>query len=137
MTNETNTVLGAIENVKKNVQDNVKTVKDTVANLGQFKGQVKAMVKEAQGEFAKLVNKDLATAKKKFAAEKILLEKEVKKQTLIAKKFIDAQKKEIASLQAKLEKIVAMKKKAPAKKATKKVAKKATAKKATKKVASK
>lgn len=137
MTNETNTVLGAIENVKKNVQDNVKTVKDTVANIGQFKGQVKAMVKEAQGEFAKLVNKDLAIAKKKFAAEKVLLEKEVKKQTLIAKKFIDAQKKEIATLQAKLEKIVAMKKKAPAKKATKKVAKKATAKKATKKVAAK
>ncbi|MBY0515786.1 MAG: hypothetical protein K2P81_02680 [Bacteriovoracaceae bacterium] len=139
-TSGTNAVLGAIENVKKNVQANVKNVKSTVetlvhdVNVSQLKSQVKNLVKEAQKDFAKLVDRDIASAKKKFAAEKSGLEKEIKKQTLMAKKFIAVQKKEITALQTKLEKLVASKKKSPAKKkATKKVA----VKKVTKKVAKK
>lgn len=145
-TNSTNVVLDALENVKNNVKENVKTVKNTVetftseANIKQIKASVRKLVQDAQKDFSKLVDKDVAAAKKKFNAEKVLLDKEVKKQTLAAKKFIATQKKEVAALQARLEKLVGntKKKAAPAKKAT---AKKATAKKvvkkATKKVAKK
>lgn len=140
-TNSTNVVLDALENVKNNVKENVKTVKNTMetftseANIKQIKASVKKLVQDAQKDFSKLVDKDVAAAKKKFNAEKVLLDKEVKKQTLAAKKFIAAQKKEVAALQARLEKLVGntKKKAAPAKKATaKKVVKKAT-KKVTKK----
>ena len=142
-TNSTNVVLDALENVKKNVKENVKTVKNTVgtftseANIKQIKASVRKLVQDAQKDFSKLVDKDVAAAKKKFNAEKVLLDKEVKKQTLAAKKFIATQKKEVAALQARLEKLVGTTKKnvkaAPVKKATaKKVVKKAT-KKVTKK----
>ncbi len=141
-TNSTNVVLDALENVKNNVKENVKTVKNTVenltsdANIKQIKASVRKLVQDAQKDFSKLVDKDVAAAKKKFNAEKVLLDKEVKKQTLAAKKFIATQKKEVAALQARLEKLVGntkKKAKAPAKKATaKKVVKKAT-KKVTKK----
>jgi len=138
-TNSTNVVLDALENVKNNVKENVKTVKDTVgtltseANIKQIKASVKKLVQDAQKDFSKLVDKDVAAAKKKFNAEKVLLDKEVKKQTLAAKKFIATQKKEVAALQSRLEKLVGATKKkakaAPAKKATaKKVVKKATKK---------
>jgi hypothetical protein len=142
-TNSTNVVLDALENVKNNVKENVKTVKNTVgtftseANIKQIKASVRKLVQDAQKDFSKLVDKDVAAAKKKFNAEKVLLDKEVKKQTLAAKKFIATQKKEVAALQARLEKLVGTTKKnvkaAPVKKATaKKVVKKAT-KKVTKK----
>ena len=142
-TNSTNVVLDALENVKNNVKENVKTVKNTVenltsdANIKQIKASVRKLVQDAQKDFSKLVDKDVAAAKKKFNAEKVLLDKEVKKQTLAAKKFIATQKKEVAALQSRLEKLVGATKKkakaAPAKKATaKKVVKKAT-KKVTKK----
>ena len=142
--NNGNVVLEAIENVKKNVQQNVKNVKSTFetlvndVNVNQIKSQLKKIVKDAQADLSKMVDRDISAAKKKIAAEKSSLEKEIKKQSVLAKKFIESQKKEVAALQAKLEKLV---KKAPAKKATKKVAKKVTkkapAKKATKKVTKK
>lgn len=128
------------------VMDALKNVKTTVENftsdknIAQVKNTVKNMVKDAQKEFSALVSKDLANVKKKFAAEKASLDKEIKKQSTIAKKFIATQKKEVAALQARLEKLVAMKKKMPAKKKTtakKATAKKATAKRATKKTARK
>lgn len=125
------TVLDAIKNVKSTVEQftsdkNLSQVKDTV------KATVKVMVKDAQRDFAALVNKDLAVVKKKFAQERTQLEKELKKQTAVAKKFIDAQKKEIATLQARLEKLV-KKTASGAKKGAKKPVTHKAIKKATKK----
>lgn len=125
------TVLDAIKNVKSTVEQftsdkNLSQVKDTV------KATVKVMVKDAQRDFAALVNKDLAVVKKKFAQERTQLEKELKKQTAVAKKFIDAQKKEIATLQARLEKLV-KKTASGAKKGAKKPVTRKAIKKATKK----
>lgn len=125
------TVLDAIKNVKSTVEQftsdkNLSQVKDTV------KATVKVMVKDAQRDFAALVSKDLAVVKKKFAQERTQLEKELKKQTAVAKKFIDAQKKEIATLQARLEKLV-KKTASGAKKGAKKPVTRKAIKKATKK----
>lgn len=130
-TNNASTVLDALKNVKSTVEQftsdkNLAQVKDTV------KETVKVMVKDAQRDFAALVNKDLAVVKKKFAQERTQLEKELKKQTTAAKKFIDSQKKEIATLQTRLEKLV-KKNASGAKKAAKKTVTRKTIKKATKK----
>ena len=97
-----NTVLDALKNVKTTVEQftsdkNLAQVKDTV------KATVKVMVKDAQRDFAALVNKDLAVVKKKFAQERAQLDKELKKQTAAAKKFIATQKKEISALQSRLD----------------------------------
>jgi translation initiation factor IF-2 len=127
-------VMGKINEIKKNVETFIADV-----NVNELKESLNTMVKDAQKDFNKLVDKDLGNLKSKFQKEKSVLEKK-------AKKFYDNHKKEISALQNKFEKLVkkaekkpAAKAAAPAAKATKKkVNKKVVAvKKATKKVSKK
>lgn len=145
MESENDGVMGKIKGIKSNIENLISDV-----NVSDLKKSINSMVKDAQKDFSKLVEKDLAEVKKKFQKEKSLIEKKVNS-TLNAelgkaKKFMQEQTKEIQSLQDKLEKLVkanagkVSKKKAAVKKATKKVAKvvkKAAPKKATKKAAKK
>lgn len=118
-------VLGKINELKSNVQTFINDV-----NVGEIKATLNAKVKEAQKDWNKLVDKDLADMKKKLQKEKAEVEKK-------AKQFLDGHKKELNALQAKIDKLVKSAKKvkaAPAKKATtKKVAKKKATKKVSKK----
>lgn len=126
-------VMGKINEIKKNVETFIADV-----NVNELKESLNTMVKDAQKDFNKLVDKDLGNLKSKFQKEKSALEKK-------AKKFYDNHKKEISALQTKFDKLVKKEgnKSAPkaAAKATttkKKVNKKVvTAKKATKKVSKK
>lgn len=129
---KSHSVMDQIKKVKSNIENFAKEV-----DISQLQDSVKSVVKEAQKDFSKLVHKDLSDVKKKFEKEKAQIEKTLKsvmnKEMMHAKKFINDQKKEIAGLQSKLEKLVASKKKSAApKKAAKKVVKKAV-KKASKK----
>jgi ABC-type transporter Mla subunit MlaD len=140
MEDNQNSGAGASSDKGHSVMDSLKKVKSNIesfakeANISQLQDSVKSMVKEAQKDFSKLVNKDLVQMKKKFDKEKAQIEKTLSsvmtKEMASAKKFIAAQKKEINVLQNKLEKLVAAKKKSPAKK---KVAKKKASKKSAKK----
>ncbi len=127
-------VMGKINEIKKNVETFISDV-----NVNELKESLNTMVKDAQKDFNKLVDKDLGTLKAKFQKEKSVLEKK-------AQKFFDNHKKEISALQAKFDKLTknANKKAAPKaaatasaskKKITKKIAK--VAKKTTKKAAKK
>jgi vacuolar-type H+-ATPase subunit H len=124
-------VMGKINEIKKNVETFIADV-----NVNELKESLNTMVKDAQKDFNKLVDKDLGNLKSKFQKEKSVLEKK-------AKKFYDNHKKEISALQTKFDKLVkkagnkSAPKAAPAKATTtkKKVNKKVVAaKKATKKV---
>lgn len=118
-------VMGKINELKSNVQTFINDV-----NVQDIKASFNAKMKEAQKDWNKLVDRDLQDMKKKLQKEKAEVE-------MKAKKFLDSHKKELNTLQAKIDKLVKSAKavKAPAKKAT---AKKATAKKvATKKKVSK
>jgi hypothetical protein len=127
-------VMGKINEIKKNVETFIADV-----NVNELKESLNTMVKDAQKDFNKLVDKDLGNLKSKFQKEKSVLEKK-------AKKFYDNHKKEISALQNKFDKLVkkaekkpAAKAAAPAAKATKKKVNKkvAAVKKATKKVSKK
>ena len=119
-------VLGKINEIKSNVQTFINDV-----NMSDIKASINAMVKDAQKDFHKIVDKDIAEMKKKLQKEKTEVE-------MKAKKFLDGHKKELNALQAKIDKLVKSAKNvkpAPVKKAT---TKKAVAKKvATKKKVSK
>ncbi len=121
--NAGNPVMDALKNVRSTVETFA-----SEGNISQLKETVKSVVKDAQKEFSGMINRDLANVKKTFAQERAVLEKELKRQSASAKKFIAAQKKEIATLQGRLEKLVKAKKaalgvgKTSKKKATKKVA---------------
>jgi hypothetical protein len=126
-------VMGKINEIKKNVESFIADV-----NVNELKESLNTMVKDAQKDFNKLVDKDLGNLKSKFQKEKSVLEKK-------AKKFYDNHKKEISALQNKFEKMVKKAEKKPAAKAAPKVAttkkkvnkKVVAAKKATKKVSKK
>jgi hypothetical protein len=126
-------VMGKINEIKKNVESFIADV-----NVNELKESLNTMVKDAQKDFNKLVDKDLGNLKSKFQKEKAVLEKK-------AKKFYDNHKKEISALQNKFEKMVKKAEKKPASKAAPKVAttkkkvnkKVVAAKKATKKVSKK
>jgi hypothetical protein len=126
-------VMGKINEIKKNVESFIADV-----NVNELKESLNTMVKDAQKDFNKLVDKDLGNLKSKFQKEKSVLEKK-------AKKFYDNHKKEISALQNKFEKLVKKAEKKPAAKAAAKVAttkkkvnkKVVAAKKATKKVSKK
>ena len=126
-------VMGKINEIKKNVESFIADV-----NVNELKESLNTMVKDAQKDFNKLVDKDLGNLKSKFQKEKSVLEKK-------AKKFYDNHKKEISALQNKFEKMVKKAEKKPASKAAPKVAttkkkvnkKVVAAKKATKKVSKK
>ena len=126
-------VMGKINEFKSNIGTVISDL-----NVADVKKSINALVKDAQRDFNKILNRDIDLMKKKLKKEKLDIEKR-------AKKFLDGHKKDLASLQAKFDKLVktssklkaAPAKKATAKKATKKVAKKTATKKATKKVARK
>ena len=123
-------VMGKINEIKSNVQTFINDV-----NVTEIKATLNAKMKEAQKDWNKLVDRDLQDMKKKLQKEKAEVEAK-------AKKFLDSHKKELNSLQAKLDKLVKSAKslKAPAKKTTTKkaITKKVIAKKvATKKKVSK
>lgn len=125
-------VMGKINEIKSNIETFVDGI-----DVNALKSKMNVLVKDAQKDFNKLVDKDLADMKKKLQKEKSDIEAK-------AKKFLDGHKKELNTLQAKFDKLVKASSKvkaaAPAKvatakkKATKKVAKVA---KATKKAAKK
>lgn len=128
-------VMGKINEIKKNVETFISDV-----NVNDLKESLNTMVKDAQKDLSKLVDKDLGNLKSKYQKEKLVLEKK-------AKKFFENHKKEISALQAKFEKMVKNSGKkaapkaaaAPAKATKKKVSKKVAtvAKKVTKKTAKK
>ena len=113
-------VMGKINEIKKNVESFIADV-----NVNELKESLNTMVKDAQKDFNKLVDKDLGNLKSKFQKEKSVLEKK-------AKKFYDNHKKEISALQNKFDKLVKKAEKKPAAKAAAKVA--TTKKKVNKKV---
>lgn len=124
-------VMGKINEIKSNIETAIASV-----NVNELKDSLNTMVKDAQKDLSKLVDKDLGNLKTKFQKEKTALEKK-------AKKFFDNHKKEIVALQTKFEKMVKASAKKPApkaataskKKMTKKVAK--VAKKVSKKASAK
>jgi ElaB/YqjD/DUF883 family membrane-anchored ribosome-binding protein len=99
-------VMNKINEIKGNIETFLSDV-----NVNDLKDSLNTMVKDAQKDFSKLVDKDLGSLKTKFAKEKGILEKK-------AKKFFDNHQKEISALQAKFDKLV----KASAKKPSPKVA---------------
>jgi len=114
------------------IKNNIETFISEV-NVTELKESLNTMVKDAQKDLTKLVDKDLGQLKVKFNKEKLVLEKK-------AKKFFDNHKKEIDSLQSKFDKLVKtnakkIEKKVPVKAATQDIAKKVA--KVTKKVAKK
>lgn len=115
-------VMGKINEIKKNVETFIADV-----NVNELKESLNTMVKDAQKDLGKLVDKDLGNLKSKFQKEKSVLEKK-------AKKFFENHKKEISALQTKFDKLVKAAGKKPAPKAAAPAAK-ATKKKVSKKVA--
>jgi hypothetical protein len=87
-------VIGKINELKSNIENLISQVK-----VAEVKNSINAMVKDAQKDFNKLVDKDLEVVKNKLIKEKADIEKK-------AKKFFDNHKKELNSLQAKVEKLI-------------------------------
>lgn len=120
-----NKVIGKINEIKSNIETFIADV-----NVNDLKASFNLMVKDAQKDFNKLVNKDLQDVKKKLQKERQDIEKK-------AKKFLDGHRKELDTLQAKLEKLIKSGSKVKGKKApaTAKAAVPATKKQVRKKVA--
>ncbi len=110
-------VMGKINELKSNVQTFINDV-----NVADIKASFNAKMKEAQKDWNKLVDRDLQDMKKKLQKEKT--EVEVK-----AKKFLQDHKKELNSLQAKIDKLVKSAKSVKVSPAKKTTAKKAATKK--------
>lgn len=103
-------VLNKINEIKSNIETFIADV-----NVNDLKDSLNTMVKDAQKDISKLVDKDLGNLKTKFSKEKGVLEKK-------AKKFFDNHKKEISALQTKFDKLVKAAAKKPAAKAAAKSA---------------
>ncbi len=89
-----NRVIGKINEIKSNIETFISDV-----NVNDIKSSFNLMVKDAQKDFHKLMEKDLENLKKKLQAEKSEFETK-------AKKFLDGHKKELAVLQSKIDKLV-------------------------------
>jgi hypothetical protein len=95
MSEETkNKVMGKINEIKSNIETFISDV-----NLSDLKNNFNLMIKDAQKDFKGLVDKDLESVKKK-------LQKEKKDFQVKAKNFLNDQKKELATLQAKFDKLI-------------------------------
>ena len=92
--NKKEKVIGKFNEIKNNIETFIADV-----NVNDLKESLNTMVKDAQKDFSKLVDKDLGNLKTKFQKEKSLLEKK-------AKKFFDNHQKEISALQAKFDKML-------------------------------
>lgn len=97
-------VMGKINEIKSNIETFISDV-----NVNELKSSFNLMMKDAQKDFSKLVDKDLEVVKKKLQKEKA--DFEVK-----AKKFLESHKKELETLQAKFDKFVKATSKLKAKK---------------------
>jgi hypothetical protein len=89
-----NRVIGKINEIKSNIETFISDV-----NVNDLKSSFNLMVKDAQKDFHKLMEKDLENLKKKLQTEKSEFESK-------AKKFLDGHKKELAVLQSKIDKLV-------------------------------
>jgi len=97
-------VMGQINKIRSNIESFISDV-----NVNELKASLNLMVKDAQKDLTKLVDKDLGTLKTRFAKERTILEKK-------AKKFYEKHQKEIDALQTKFDKLIkANSKKSPAK----------------------
>lgn len=87
-------VMGKINEIKSNIETFISDV-----NVSDLKASLNVMMKDAQKDFGKLVDKDLESVKKKLQKEKADFETK-------AKKFLDSHKKELALLQTNFDKLV-------------------------------
>lgn len=95
MSEDTKTkVMGKINEIKSNIESFISEV-----NVNELKSSFNLMVKDAQKDLNKLIDKDLENVKKKLNKEKADFE-------MKAKKFLDGHKKELETLQAKFDKLV-------------------------------
>jgi len=89
-----NRVMGKINEIKSNIETFISDV-----NVNDLKSSFNLMVKDAQKDFNKLMNRDLEVLKKKLQKEKSDFESK-------AKKFLEGHKKELATLQSKVDKLI-------------------------------
>ncbi|MFP5386345.1 MAG: hypothetical protein ACLGHN_09725 [Bacteriovoracia bacterium] len=93
------------EDKKKKVIDKINEIRANIesfiadVNINELKSSFNTMIKDAQKDINNLVDRDLENVKKKLQKEKVDLESK-------AKKFLEKQKKELATLQAKFDKLV-------------------------------
>ena len=86
--------MGKINEIKSNLETFISDV-----NINELKNSFNQMIKDAQKDFKGRVDKDLEAMKKKLHKEKEDFEQK-------AKGFLDNHKKELVTLQAKLDKLV-------------------------------
>ncbi len=89
-----NKVMGKINEIKSNIETFISDV-----NVSDLKSSFNLLVKDAQADLNKIIDRDLDNVKKKLQKEKEEFENK-------AKKFLESQKKELSSLQAKFDRIV-------------------------------
>ena len=87
-------VMGKFNEIKSNIETFIADV-----NFTDLKSNINLLMKDAQRDFNKLINRDLDTVKRKLQKEKEEFEAK-------AKKFLEAQKKEITQLQVKLDRLL-------------------------------
>ena len=95
MTEETKKkMMGKINEIKSNIETFIADV-----NVNDLKTSFNHLVKDAQSDLNKLIDRDLDNMKKKLQKEKEEFETK-------AKKFLEAQKKELSILQGKFDRLV-------------------------------
>ena len=95
MSSETkNKVIGKINKIKSNIEKFIADV-----NVNDLKSSLNLMVKDAQKDFNNLVEKDLEKVRKKLKKEKEDFDAK-------AKKFLDGYKRELSSLEDKIDKLI-------------------------------
>lgn len=94
MSDTKNKVIGKINEIKSNINSFISDV-----NVSELKSSLNVMMKDAQKDISKLVEKDLETVLARLKKERSDFEAK-------AKKFIDGHKKELATLQEKFDKLV-------------------------------
>jgi hypothetical protein len=87
-------VMGKFNEIKSNIETFISDV-----NVNELKQSLNTMIKDAQKDFSQIVDRDLENVKKKLQKEKADFETK-------AKKFLDGHKKEVAMLQAKIDKLM-------------------------------
>ncbi len=95
MSQETkNKVIGKINKIRANIESFISDV-----NVGDLKASINLLVKDAQTDFNRLLDKDVDAVRKRLQKEKEDFEAK-------ARKFLEEQKKEFATLQEKLDTLV-------------------------------
>ena len=94
MSDTKNKVIGKINEIKTNFNSFIADV-----DVNELKSSINVMMKDAQKDISKLVEKDIETVLSRLKKERSDFESK-------AKKFIDSHKKELATLQEKFDKLV-------------------------------